>query len=177
METRGPQPPAGWYQDPQGAGHRYWDGTQWTEHRAPGFPQQPAVPPQTKEDSLTKVERIWACGAFGATLIGSLGPWATLGVFSKAGTDGDGVITLIAGIIGIILALVLTRGARVAVGVLGLIILAIGIIDIADVSSSGEELFGEEISPSVGWGLWVVTPGGAAATLCSVARRLGIGAS
>jgi len=29
------QVPAGWYDDGQG-GQRYWDGTQWTEHTAPG---------------------------------------------------------------------------------------------------------------------------------------------
>jgi len=27
--------PAGWYSDPSGAGQRYWDGAQWTEHTAP----------------------------------------------------------------------------------------------------------------------------------------------
>jgi hypothetical protein len=28
--------PPGWYQDPQAADmQRYWDGTQWTEHRSP----------------------------------------------------------------------------------------------------------------------------------------------
>jgi hypothetical protein len=41
------QQPAGWYQDPQGTGQRYWDGTAWTEHVAPAAapaapqPQQP----------------------------------------------------------------------------------------------------------------------------------------
>jgi hypothetical protein len=30
-----PQQPPGWYPDPQGPGQRYWDGVQWTEHRAP----------------------------------------------------------------------------------------------------------------------------------------------
>ena len=38
--------PAGWYPDPEQAGQqRYWDGQQWTEHRAPlegGGVQQPA---------------------------------------------------------------------------------------------------------------------------------------
>jgi hypothetical protein len=30
------QPPAAWYPDPENvAQQRYWDGTQWTEHRAP----------------------------------------------------------------------------------------------------------------------------------------------
>ena len=36
--------PAGWYQDPDGSGgQRYWDGSAWTEHRAPATPQ-PAAP-------------------------------------------------------------------------------------------------------------------------------------
>ena len=26
-------PPAGWYNDPEGDGLRWWDGSQWTEHR------------------------------------------------------------------------------------------------------------------------------------------------
>src|SRR5215207_8180857 len=34
------QAPAGWYPQPDG-GQRYWDGTAWTEHFAPGV-QQPA---------------------------------------------------------------------------------------------------------------------------------------
>jgi hypothetical protein len=28
-------PPAGWYPNPEAPGRRYWDGTSWTEHRAP----------------------------------------------------------------------------------------------------------------------------------------------
>ena len=36
-------PPAGWYAE--GANQRWWDGTQWTEHRAPGAqPVAPAAP-------------------------------------------------------------------------------------------------------------------------------------
>lgn len=40
--------PAGWYQDPSGdvTLHRYWDGTQWTEHTQRSEPVPPApVPP------------------------------------------------------------------------------------------------------------------------------------
>jgi hypothetical protein len=29
-----PAMPAGWYSDPEGGGQRYWDGKNWTEHRA-----------------------------------------------------------------------------------------------------------------------------------------------
>ena len=39
-----PPTPAGWYPDPEQAGHlRYWDGGAWTEHRSPL--QEPAAPP------------------------------------------------------------------------------------------------------------------------------------
>lgn len=31
--TEGSLPPAGWY--PEGNGQRFWDGQQWTDHRAP----------------------------------------------------------------------------------------------------------------------------------------------
>src|SRR5689334_20044851 len=38
-----PPTPAGWYPDPEQAGHlRYWDGAAWTEHRSPI--EEPAAP-------------------------------------------------------------------------------------------------------------------------------------
>ncbi|OBG57532.1 MULTISPECIES: DUF2510 domain-containing protein [unclassified Mycobacterium] len=34
-------PPPGWYGDPSGPGHRYWDGVRWTPWtNPPGFPAQ-----------------------------------------------------------------------------------------------------------------------------------------
>ena len=38
-------PPANWYPDPEVPGQqRYWDGTQWTEHRAPGAGAEASQP-------------------------------------------------------------------------------------------------------------------------------------
>lgn len=37
------QTPPGWYQDPQGAGQRYWNGTAWTDQVAPAQPAAPVV--------------------------------------------------------------------------------------------------------------------------------------
>jgi hypothetical protein len=37
------QTPPGWYPDPEGPGQRYFDGTQWTEHRS-GIQQVPPPP-------------------------------------------------------------------------------------------------------------------------------------
>ena len=121
MAGDSPQAPPGWYQDPNDAGQRYWDGTRWTEHVAPApaapgpeAPGSPAARPprRAQAQTLTTVERIWGAVAFGIAVIGSIGPWATLGIFSKAGTDGDGVITLIAAMVGILVALIGPPGAR-----------------------------------------------------------------
>jgi hypothetical protein len=39
-------PPASWYPDPEHAGwQRYWDGTGWTEHRAPALDRRVAIKP------------------------------------------------------------------------------------------------------------------------------------
>jgi hypothetical protein len=44
-----PPTPAGWYPDPDGSGgQRYWDGSEWTEHRSPAAPE-PAEPPTAAE--------------------------------------------------------------------------------------------------------------------------------
>ena len=41
----GQEPAPGWYQNPQGPGLRYWDGTQWTDHYrdAPEQQTEPAA--------------------------------------------------------------------------------------------------------------------------------------
>jgi len=50
-----PPTPAGWYPDPDGSGgQRYWDGSEWTEHRAPATPEQAepqaaAEPPDSEQ--------------------------------------------------------------------------------------------------------------------------------
>ena len=50
-----PPTPAGWYPDPDGSGgQRYWDGSQWTEHRSPAAPEPtepplPAEPPASEQ--------------------------------------------------------------------------------------------------------------------------------
>jgi hypothetical protein len=92
-------------------------------------------------------------------------PWATLttgfGTISKAGTDGDGVLTLLAAVVIGVLVLV-AKGAKalIAAIVVCVLALAVCVYDIADVSSSGQV--------SVGIGLWLATLGGIAAGVGSV---------
>lgn len=46
--------PAGWYPDPDADGQqRYWDGEQWTEHRAPGVAAEATADPAAAADATT----------------------------------------------------------------------------------------------------------------------------
>jgi hypothetical protein len=104
--------------------------------------------------------------AFGALL-----PWATLNAgiisVSKAGTDGDGVITLLLAIVVGVLLLAkwkagLSRAVVIVALVLGVIVLAIATIDAIDVASRFEDNDLVEVRASVGIGLWLTLLGGIA---------------
>lgn len=46
-------PPAGWYDDPEGAGLRWWDGQQWTPHKRLES-QAPPLPPSSIAPRATR---------------------------------------------------------------------------------------------------------------------------
>lgn len=91
-------------------------------------------------------------------VIGAIGPWATaFGIISLAGTDGDGVFVLIAGlIVGGMALLRYLKGARVWTLVVALLAAiagaAISIYDMADIQSAISNSHG---LVSIGWGLWM----------------------
>lgn len=107
-------------------------------------------------------------------LVGSLGPWGTVFGISVAGTEGDGVITLILAILaaaGVFLTTTAVDGkprfkAQWLTIVFAAISALIGIIDFLDISSS------DGVSP--GWGLWLVLLASIALTVVGVLlmRRL-----
>src|SRR5437588_12946421 len=69
------RPAAGWYQNPDGPGHRYWDGGQWTEHFSGVVP-----PPSTPHGAQAGVRpgAYWgAVAGCGAMAIGAFGPWVS----------------------------------------------------------------------------------------------------
>lgn len=149
--------PAGWYPEPGRPGtQRYWDGEQWTEHRASLSGAKTAAP----EMRLTNGWGLWTAIA-GAILvvIGSSGDWVTAGNESVSGLSRDGAITAVAAVVAIlILALAHTkRWALITGGILGGLCLLIGIIDVGDVTGT-EEVFGPDLE--VGWGLWLTTIAG-----------------
>lgn len=84
-------PPAGWYPDPEQAGQqRYWDGTQWTEHRAPLASQEPTP------WSSTGAGQQPAYGSYGAPGHGTSGQAAAAQQNQKA------LWSMILGILGLV---------------------------------------------------------------------------
>ena len=85
-------------------------------------------------------------GGAAALVIGAFPAWAEFSfaseTISKSGIDGDGSITLVFGLaVGILGVVALVKrtaavGASIAVLVLGILALAISVIDMADVSSN-----------------------------------------
>lgn len=102
---------------------------------------------------------------FGAVVvIGSVMPWATAfgGALSKAGTDGDGAITLVLGLLIAAggLAVGLARGRiwiAIVAALLGALVGVTAGIDLSDAQSKIGDLHGVV---SVGAGLWVTLFGG-----------------
>lgn len=67
--------PAGWYPDPSGSGQRYYDGTQWTEHRAGLSEQQrTAILQRALVEYTGASSRVAAQSPTTATLVVGNGP-------------------------------------------------------------------------------------------------------
>jgi Domain of unknown function (DUF4333)/Protein of unknown function (DUF2510) len=83
------QVPPGWYQDPQGAGQRYWDGTAWTEHVAPAQAAAPIPQPQSPYPAIAVAPTGRSGGGNTGKIVGAI----------------IGVIVIIVGVVALIGAL------------------------------------------------------------------------
>jgi hypothetical protein len=116
-------------------------------------------------------------------VIGSLLPWVSVNILfgsvSLSGTDGDGKITLVVGIIGAIIAFgVASVGARVAAGIAFAICAIVGFVDIvrvmngaAGLGSSDGLALGDAVRVSVGSGLWLMTAASVAGVVAMMLTR------
>lgn len=77
---------------------------------------------------MTNQTRWWTVGIGVLMAVGSLLPWARSGIFTLAGTDGDGILTLVAGVI--VAAVGLSNQATWITGT-GVIVLGAGSLWIA----------------------------------------------
>jgi Short C-terminal domain len=111
-----------------------------------------------------------ACGlAFGAAIIGSIGPWATSPLSSASGFQGDGKITAVAAVIG--LAAIATKRTGLAT-LAALVALAVGVYDAIHIHDRlrSVTLFGAQVD-HVGWGVYVVIIGAAVAAVGAYKSR------
>jgi hypothetical protein len=101
---------------------------------------------------------IWAVASAGLMVVGALGPWAkALGGFvSVSGTDGDGTVVLIAGLVVVGIVALMLRRKRLWMVVISLLAAVIGaftsIYDLANIKSVVDSSSG---MATVGWGLWL----------------------
>jgi hypothetical protein len=84
--------------------------------------------------------------AAGAVILGSFLPWATAGIVSVNGTNGDGVLTLI---LGACAALAAFRYHTVAAALLA----AAGVVGVYDAAKVAD------VGAGIGVGLWLVIAG------------------
>jgi hypothetical protein len=112
---------------------------------------------------------VWvALGGAGALFLGALLPWAMVGAFTKNGTEGDGVLTLVGGVV--IAALALASRSRsdtaqvkrlgVAIVIIALLAGAVGIYDLVDIARGADAgAFHLDASPGIGLYLTVLGAG------------------
>jgi hypothetical protein len=114
------------------------------------------------ERNLSQDNKIWLIASGAAIALGSLLPWVSAGIFSFAGTEGDGVFTLIMGGVIVVLALVGKTSRGVATLVICLAVLS-GLI-VANVASNLADIEPNDlITARPGGGLWLVGAGALAA--------------
>jgi hypothetical protein len=99
---------------------------------------------------------IWVGVSAALMFVGALGPWAkAFGVLAVSGTDGDGVIVLIAGLIVGGAAWLHRQGTRLWAVVIGILAAVVGaatsIYDLANIKS----VLDNSGVVTVGWGLWL----------------------
>ncbi|MDJ0361853.1 hypothetical protein [Rhodococcus sp. H29-C3] len=120
-------------------------------------------------DSQTLPHKPWVIASLASSLaivVGSLGPWATIFAFTKNGMEGDGAVTIfLGGLAALISFAVLLRNGRPMVGdrfvnpVIALVVVVVAFYDVGNIGSVESDFMGTTISPSVGWGLWLMLVG------------------
>ena len=160
-----PGPPPGHYVAPDGQYHPVppghvlgADGLIYPVAQAPGAPVAQASAWSWNLASLLIV------GGAAVVAVGAFMPWASVGPFSAAGTDGDGILTLIlalgAGPLGAFGILKSKKGLLIGSLICAALILAIAAYDTANISSVADGPFG--LTPEVGGGLYLTLIGAVA---------------
>lgn len=141
----------GWYMGPDG---------KW-------YPPDGWQPPAPTGDPNADQQRPWAFVVIGSAalmLLGSLLPWVTaatgFGSVSKAGTEGDGVITLGAALVGVVAGIAMlsnrSPGPRVMAVVVAVLVLVLVVYEFSDIQRLAGDVDSDFVKVSPGIGLWLV---------------------
>jgi hypothetical protein len=118
--------------------------------------------------------RPWLIASGAAVVVGSLMPWISVatafGSVSVSGTEGDGVITLGAGIVAAVLSALRRRLAALIVFALTALVAG---YDVVTVSQQAEDVTTDYVRASVGWGLWLTLAGAVAGFILAWASAAG----
>lgn len=141
----------------------------------PTFPLPTPPPPRAASKTGPLLSLLGAA----AIVIGSFLPWITvtspLGSLSTAGTEGDGIITMVVGgLVGFLSILELTEGRQTkrAVLVVSLVALAIGGFEYFTVQTRIEDAGTTElVRASIGIGIWAILAGAGLALFGSQQKR------
>ncbi len=121
----------GWYSDPSGklSHEAYWDGEKWS-----GDTRKLQGTLTADESTERHVSKGWLLGAAALMILGSFMPWAQAGIFSFSGTQGDGALTLIAGVIVGVIGLI--RPSSAFPGVVAIVVSALSLLIVGNVFSN-----------------------------------------
>ena len=146
--------------------------------RGVNVPPAPPPPPQPAAAGSSKAGPAISLVGGALVSVGSLMPWASIatvfGTVNLNGTEGDGKITLVLGLLVVLFAILELTGSSGTRGiglVVALLAAAAGIYDMTNLSSRMGEVTSEFARPSVGVGLYAVVGGGALAVIGSVVKR------
>jgi hypothetical protein len=166
----------GWHTDPNNPRRRgYWDGTKWSGQWEPNDAIAAGSPP------LYLPNLFAAMIASIGIVVGSIGPWVTFLAMSRGATDGDGIITLILGIVAVgalfvVFNLGRTRGKTswmtgltCTAAVCGVACLGVAAYSAYSIKTRASvEFFGNTLSAEIGWGLWLLMISAAVTLAASV---------
>jgi hypothetical protein len=146
----------------------------WLASDGKWYPPQSVTPLRANQQVMPAKQvpvAIWlSFGGAAALVLGALMPWATIGALSVNGTNGDGILTLFAGVIIAVLAFVgrsrreqaTDRGLGVAIVVTAFVAAAIGIYDFIDIDRGvSEGPIRIDASPGIGLYLTILGAGAA----------------
>lgn len=139
-------------------------GATWAPPSGPSYAASAAPPPAGPPAAASKwrwdVASILLLTGAAAVVVGAFLPWVTWGSFSKAGTEGDGSITLVLAVataaLGTFGLMKASRKMTIGAIVAAALVVLIAVIDMVDVGS--EVVFG--VTFEIGIGLYMTLVGG-----------------